>query len=38
MVIATGEEFDRLAAGLEALDRKDSPTPEEEAVDYDNTH
>ena len=31
-VITDDEEFDRLCAALEALDRKDKPTPEEDAL------
>jgi HTH-type transcriptional regulator/antitoxin HigA len=31
-VITDDEEFDRLCAELEALDRKDKPTPEEDAL------
>jgi HTH-type transcriptional regulator/antitoxin HigA len=31
-VIESDEEFDRLAAKMEALDRKNNPTPEEEAL------
>jgi HTH-type transcriptional regulator / antitoxin HigA len=46
-VIESDEEFDRLVAKMEALDRKEKPTPEEEALsallaklirDYDDLH
>src|SRR5215831_2262745 len=46
-VIENDQEFDRLVAKMEALDRKQNPTPEEEALstlltllieDYDNHH
>ena len=46
-VIENDQEFDRLVAKMEAIDRKPNPTPEEEALsallmkliqDYDDTH
>jgi HTH-type transcriptional regulator/antitoxin HigA len=46
-VIESDQEFDRLVAKMEALDRKENPTAEEEALsallarlieDYDNRH
>jgi HTH-type transcriptional regulator/antitoxin HigA len=46
-IIETDEEFDRLVEQMEALDRKEHPTPEEEALsalllrliqDYDDRH
>jgi HTH-type transcriptional regulator / antitoxin HigA len=46
-VIENDREFDRLVAKMEALDRKENPTPEEEALsallakliqDYDDRH